>query len=230
VKHFLKYLILTVAIAVVSCDSSEENPQIDSSKDYYPLRQGLFQVYDVLEVVYTLGVPETLKYELKTVISDSFPNAVGGFTYVTQRSKRNEGEQNFAPLDTWSARTDTHEVIVQEENIPFVKIKLPVKKGEDWDGNLYNNFGTDDYFMEDVRVSYALEGESFDDCIVVNQNDNEDFVVFLDQRTEVYARHIGLIYKKSTLLSYCTVGSCLGQQQIESGTIYTQTLKSHGVE
>lgn len=229
-KHFLKYLILAVAIAVVSCDSSEENLQLDSGKDYYPLRQGVFQVYDVLEVIYTLGVPESLKYELKTVISDSFQNAVGGFTYVVQRSKRNEGEQNFTPLDTWSARVDTHEVIVQQENIPFVKIKLPVKKGEDWDGNLYNNLGTDDYLMEEVKVPYPIEGETFDDCVVINQNDNEDFVVFLDKRTEVYAKHTGLIYKESTLLSYCTVGSCLGQQQIESGTIYTQTIKSHGVE
>jgi len=230
VKHFLKYLIFCTAIAVASCDSSDENPRVESGKDYFPVRLGQFQVYDVLEVVYTLGVPETLKYELKTVISDSFPSATGGYSYVMQRTRRNESEQNFSPLDTWSVRIGDREVVVQEENISFVKINLPAEKNAEWDGNLYNTLGEDVYLMEEVKAPYALDGISFDDCLVINQNDNEDFVVSLDQRKEVYAKQTGLIYKESTLLNYCTVGGCLGQQQVESGTIFKQTIKSYGLE
>lgn len=229
-KHFLKYLLVSITIAVVSCDSSDENRPSISGKDYFPLQKGLFQIYDVEEIVYTLGVPETLRYELKTVMTDSFPNAAGGYTYVIQRSKRNEGVEDFSPLNTWSARIDGREAVMQEENISFVKIKLPVVKNNEWDGNLYNTRGVDDYLMEEVKTSYTLNGETFDDCIVINQNDNQDFVVFMDQRWEVYAKNIGLVQKKSTQLNYCTVGGCLGQQQVESGTIYTQTIKSHGVE
>ncbi len=229
-KYFLKYLIFCAAVAAVSCDSSDETPPVDNSKLYLPLRPGQFQMYDVLEIVYTLGVPETLKYELKTVITDSFPNSAGGFTYVMHRSKKSEGEQNFIPLDTWSVRPGTHEVVVQEENISFVKIKLPAERNIEWDGNLFNTLGEDPYLIEEVKASISLNGLTFDDCLIINQNDNQDYVVFLDQRKEVYAKNAGLIYRESTLLNYCTVGSCLGQQEVESGTIYKQTIKSHGLE
>lgn len=229
-KHFFKYLIFCVLFALVSCDSSDDSPAIDSGRDYFPLRLGQFQVYDVLEVVYTLGVPETLKYELKTVITDSFPNAAGGYTYVMQRGKKNDGQTEFIPFNTWSARISPREVVVQEENVSFVKVRLPVEKNAEWDGNLYNTIGEDIYLMEEVKASIDLNGLSFEDCLVVNQNDNEDYVVSLDQRKEVYARETGLVYKESTLINYCTVGECLGQQEIESGTIYKQTIKSHGLE
>jgi hypothetical protein len=230
VKHFLKYLIFCAAITIASCDSSDERGLLDASKDYQPLQTGHFQLYDVLEVIYTLGVPETLKYELKTVISDSFPNATGGYTYVMQRSKRNEGQQNFFPLDTWSIRVNDSEVVVQEQNISFVKIRLPAEKNVEWDGNLYNTLGEDFYLIEDAKTPYELNGTTFDDCVVINQNDNNDYVVYLDHRKEVYAKHTGLIYKESTLLNYCTIGGCLGQQQVESGTILKQTIKAHGLE
>ncbi len=229
-KHFLKYLIFCTALAAVSCDSSDEDPSVDNSKLYLPLKPGQFQIYDVSEIVYTLGVPETLRYELKTVITDSFPNSEGRFTYVMQRSKRNEGEQNFKPLDTWSVRPGIHEIVVQEENISFVKIKLPAEKNAEWDGNLFNTLGQDMYLLEEVKAPFSLSGATFDDCLIINQNDNQDYVVFLDQRKEIYAKNTGLVYKESTLLNYCTVGGCLGQQEVESGTIYKQMIKSHGVE
>lgn len=229
-KHFLKFLIALVAISAISCDSSDENPPFDTGKDYFPLKKGNFQIYDVTSIEYTLGVPETLRYELKITITDSFPNPEGNYTYILYRSKRNEGASEFSYLDTWSARMDTREIVMNEENTTFFKIKLPVSKGDEWDGNLYNNKGEDTYTMEDVKIPFDVNGATFDDCIVINQNDNQDFVVTLDQRKEVYARDIGLVYKEVRVLNYCTVGSCLGEQEIESGVILTQTMKSYGVE
>jgi hypothetical protein len=217
-------------LAAVSCESSDENPPIDTGKDYFPLQKGAFQIYDVTSIKYTLGVPETLRYELKTVVTDSFPNAEGGHNFIIYRSQRNEAASGFTYLDTWSARIDMREAVTHEENIPFLKIKLPVVSRNQWDGNLYNSAGEDLYTLEEVKVPYSTGGQSYDDCIIINQNNNEDFVVALDQRKEVYAKNIGLIYKEVRQLQYCTVGSCLGKQQVESGIIYTQTLKSHGVE
>ena len=47
---------------------------------------------------------------------------------------------------------------------------------------------------------------------------------------EIYARHIGLVYKEATVLEYCTVGDCIGKQQIEKGYTLKQTLTAYGKE
>jgi hypothetical protein len=195
-----------------------------------PLTKGAYQVYDITETLYTLGQPQTFTYELKMLVVDSFPNAEGDYSYVIYRSKKVEGEDGFKYLDTWSARSDTRELIVSEENTTFLKIKMPVKPDDQWDGNLYNAMGEDMYTVKEVSSSQNINGTTYSDCIVIEQSDNQDFVVALDQRRETYARGIGLIEKQVKKLNYCSIGPCLGQQQIESGVILTQTIKSHGIE
>lgn len=225
-KHFLKYFIGIIAIAAVSCDSSNEPILSETGKDYYPLQKNLFQIYDVSEIRYQLGIPETLAYELKTLVADSFLTVDGDVEYVIYRSQRNSGETEWTYLDTWSARINNQEAIMNEENISYLKIKFPLFPGTVWNGNTYNTYDKDEYTLEEIDKPYTINQESFPDCIVVQQSDNEEYIVFLDQRQEIYAMHVGLIYKETTQLRYYQGG----QQIVESGVIYKQAIKAYGLE
>lgn len=220
-----------VAWAAVSC-SSPDVRRADHGESYFPLQKGFYQRYDVNQVKYVLGVPETLNYELKVQVADSFATQNGDYTYVLYRSKRSSNETSWTYIDTWSATRSDRQVVMQEENVPYVKLTFPVAEGITWNGNLFNTTAEETYSLQEFNRPQTIGGTVYDDCVTVMQSDNNDFIVFLDQRKEVYARNAGLVFKQTTQLHYCTDtnAGCLGQQIVDEGIIYTQTLKEYGVE
>lgn len=227
-KFFAGFLLSTVILVLVSCDSGDDAGVPDRGHRYFPLALGHYQLYDVREITYTLRDPDTASYELRLETTHAFLDATGDSTYVVYRSKRLTGEAAWTYLDTWSVRRTAEELIVQEENTPYVKLRFPPYKGQVWNGNLYNTVEAEDYRLDSLGEEQTRLGQTFDDCVTVVQRDNQDFIVFLDQRKEVYAAHVGLIYKETTQLSYCTQPECLAQQLVEQGVIYKQWLKAYG--
>jgi len=229
VKYFLRILIVVVMGAVISCDSSEDQ-QPDIGKEYFPLRKGLYQIYTVERTQYTFGVPTSMAYELKTVVIDSFLNTDNEYTYVIHRRTRPDDGSPWTYIDTWSVRDASAETVVSIGNLPIVNLKYPVSSGLKWNANTYNTLDEDEFVIESLKEDIILGDDEFSDCLTVAQNDNDDFIVALDQRKEIYAKGIGLVYKDSTILYYCTQPECLGQEVVEDGVIYKQTIKGYGVE
>ena len=220
-------------IFALSCESENNNVVVeDLPADYFPMKKGVFQVYDIHKVAYALSVPTERNYHLKTVLGDSVDRGDGTYSYVQYHYERESANQNWIYVATWAVQADERELIVSEGNTGYLNYKFPLAKGYSWNGNAYNNGEADEYIMEDIKVSQVIGNENFSDCIVINQNDNQDFVVYLDQRKEIYARNVGLVSKAVRQLHYCTDSNsgCLGQQVVEEGVEYTQTLVSHGEE
>jgi hypothetical protein len=232
VKHFLKYFI-ALALLTTACDPEDSKPT-DSGLAYFPLQTGNFYVYDVEETVYSEVAPtKNLQYQLKIEVTDSFPNTEGGYTYVLNRTKRTDANEAWVDLDTWSVRSNDREVILNEGNISFVRISFPIVSGKKWDGNKYNNQDKDEYLINEIGEigkSFESSGTTYENTFTVVQEDNEDFIVFLDKRQEVYAKNIGLVYKETTQLNYCTSNDCIGQQKVKSGVIYKQNLNQYVVQ
>jgi len=223
---------------VISC-GGDDPVRHEADTAYFPLRKGWYQVYNVDEIVYTLGEPETLAYDLRIVVADSFANDVDGYTYVLHRSRRIAGATTWQNLDTWSVRQTGHELVVSEGNTPYVALRFPFSEGDAWNGNAYNNeinpntnTPEDLYAISDIGKAYVVDNKTFGDCATVTMEDNEEFIVFFDKRLAVYSRGVGLIYTETTQLHYCTDTDqgCIGQQIVESGVIYKQKIQDYGIE
>ncbi|MEO7992192.1 MAG: hypothetical protein ABI663_21755 [Chryseolinea sp.] len=230
-KNFTRYILLTLIIGMSSCDPSSIEKEADIGKDYFPMMKGHFQIYDVNEIIYTLGDPDTFIYQLKTVVIDSFLNSESTYTYVIHRSVRDDASEPWEYKDTWSSRLVNGQVIESEENIDFVKLVVPFEVGIKWNGNAFNNLEAENYELESSE-SKTFNDVTFADCITIKQKDNQDFIVNLEKRSESYAKNVGLVYRENTQLFYCTDtnSGCIGQQIVDEGTIYKQTFVEHGVE
>ncbi|MGE0588131.1 MAG: hypothetical protein AB7O48_06120 [Cyclobacteriaceae bacterium] len=227
---------------MIGC-SEDELPELPADSDFFPLRKGNYWVYDVQETQYSVSAGEQASsYQTKLMVTDSFPNLGGGFTYVIQHSRKNEGESSFTYADTWAVRSEANQIVVEEGGVPFVKLSFPVVPGKTWNGNAFNTlegeedcgngelFTCDLYAVADEPVMFELNSETFSDAVEVIQNNNQDLIVKQDIRKEIYVRNVGLASRAVTILEYCTVGDCIGQQEIENGIVSTQTLVEYGRE
>lgn len=96
----------------------------------------------------------------------------------------------------WSVRMTTANVVVSEENIPFIKLVFPAVRNRQWDGNAMNTLPEDEYVLTNTGTSYQLEtGTIPGDYLRVVQEDSGD--AYNDNKQEeVYVRNIGLIYRE----------------------------------
>lgn len=224
-KYFAKYLAFFALLA--GCHS-DDGVVRDTGAGYFPLKKGLYQIYSVQETRYSGAQEENLNYELLTAVVDSFPSVDGQYTYVIHRSRRTAETDAWTLAETWSARKAHSEVIVSEGSTPFVKIKFPVSENTRWNGNAFNTLGVDEYAIHAIGAPREFNGMIFDQTIEVDQEHNEDFIVFRDERTEVYALGVGLVYKETLQLNYCTEDACLGQQKITEGITMKMAIKEYG--
>lgn len=226
-KQFANYL-LGFSVLLLSCSDGDSLKQ-RNDQGYFPLEVGNFMIYAIEQTEYTGRDQSSFsQYELKAEIVDSFENLEGSLTYVIHRSKRANEIDPWEFIDTWSARVSKYEAIMNEENTPFVRITFPASENKKWNGNALNSLPEDLYLLEDSNFKVELEsGLTFENCLVINQEEYLD-VLSKNERQEVYAFGVGLIYKKYIELKYCDEGDCFGQQEIVSGLEYFQELKDYG--
>jgi len=222
----------------VSCESSEPNV-IDTGTKYFPMMVGRCQIYDVFDVQYTHGIPDTFQYELKTHVVDSFMALNGKYRYVIYRSTRSSASDKWTYLDTWSAQVDNHEAVLTKGNVSFLQLMFPISQGLEWNGNKYNTVAydlseTDIYSIEEIGISHVSDHEKFINCIKVVEEAETDRVNLYDVRYEIYAPGVGLVYEESNQLNYyCSNGDTgcpPAPFNLDDGLLHRQSIKSYGFD
>jgi hypothetical protein len=221
-----------MAILLATSCMSDETEGIVELKDheYMPLQKGRYYIYAITETEYVSG-PEgqTNNYQLKMEMNDSIATKGDFFTYVIQLSTRFSVDQPWVPTETWSALFNEREAIVQEGNVSFVKLAIPLTLGRIWNGNLYNNIDEEEYSLGFIGQPVRLGNLNFLDAIEVIQKNDTDPIVGNDVRKEIYARGVGLISREVETIVYCSNSqSCIGQKIIESGFVKEQVLIEYG--
>jgi hypothetical protein len=223
-KPLLTFVVILSLAA--SCDPTGDYIPPALGAEYFPLNTGSYIIYDVDSTSISQNVETKYNYQLKLEVKSPFVNGAGKTSYVIQRQKRANQDAPWTEAGTWSAWTDARSAVSVEGNQRFVRLQFPIKVGNVWNGNDLNSSGGEEDCNGNPCDRYEVS--AIDPDVIVVQSDVEDVLVKFDVRREAYTKDIGLTYKEVTILEYCTAQNCFGNQFVDNGVKYIQTLAEHG--
>ncbi|HRH65887.1 MAG TPA: hypothetical protein PLU53_06285 [Bacteroidia bacterium] len=213
-------------LILFSCKDDSVQPSIQNTyAGYFPLDSGFWIEYHADSIVhldaddpFNLDTAiRSYSFELREEIDEGFVDAEGDWAYRVSRYKRESNSLPWEFLNLWTAKITNSSAQRVEDNIRFVKLSFPINERKTWNGNAYNYYVEEDYAYSDIHQPYSLNGISFDSTVTVLQNDFTSNVNRI-LKQEVYANHVGLIFKQQDSLN--TVNLPNGTVLILNGTEY----------
>jgi hypothetical protein len=235
-------LFLLFAVILTSC--GKETEEVDTSTfgyDFLPIQVGKSYVYQSDSIIFDDNGAriDTFHGFIREDIEETFVDDAGITNYKLFRYFKRDASDQWTRTNTWTTYLDDNKAIRTEENIRFIKLVFPIKKGLKWDGNIfvdqdikidvvgeaiemYKNW---DYKMETIDEEYDFNG-SIIPTIRVNLVDESSII---DRRkvTEYYAKGIGLVKKEMIILdSDGSQPAAPWEEKAQKGFIHTLTLIS----
>lgn len=234
-------LFSTLAVVVILSCNKETQPVDESTfgYDFFPITKGKSWIYASDSIIYDNGGTkiDTFSSFIKEEVGDSFVDETGITVYKLNRFFKRNPNDVWSRTNTWTTYTDKTRAIRTEENLKFIKLVFPLKKGLRWDGNVFLD--------EDIKIDVAGESieayknwkhkiEEIDENFNFNGTDVKsvrvnlvDDASIIDRRkvTEYYGQGIGLLKKEMIILD--SDGSRPNdpwEKKAQKGFIHTLTL------
>jgi len=225
IKNLLSWVILLVVLA--GCKDAAELDPAMMGYQYYPLEVGNYRIYYVTKVKTQFDKQDTTRYFMREVVKSSFEDQTGEVNYRIERSSRPDTRSQWIADSVFVVSKSLTNVMLLANNARYVKLIFPVKTGKTWIADAYNengDFGSEDSGLEKEPYTYAAVGEAFtfDDPDLIYNNTalqfdttativqgiphyerDEPILTHLDDRKEVYAVGVGLIYRKYLKAMLC---------------------------
>ena len=204
IKRYCFFFFLFISFNfIVTCKREVVSP-VYMGYDYFPSNPGHWVIYDVDSLYYD-DFHDTVfnyHYQIKEVIESIFLDIQNRPTQRINRFKCVDSV-NWYLADVWYSNITSSTAEKAEENVRFVKLIFPIASGKSWNGNAFNNlngFDYPDYEYDNLYNPYSVNGTAFDSTVTVIQNIDYNPIRQYDQ-FEVYAKNIGLIYKKYKMIN-----------------------------
>ena len=216
-----------------ACRKDEKVP--DAGYSYFPDNVGHWCIYDVDSTVYDSFSHDTLyyHYQVKEVIQSYYTDNSGRQAMRVERYKRMYNDTvsieslPWTISRVWSFIRTSSEGEKVEENQRFIRLTFVPRKGNKWDGNLYNTIGEWKYKYTEVDEPYSVSNMHFDSTLNVLQKLDTNMLNYRIYN-ERYARHVGLIQKDVIDVYDDVLNTTTVLNRIEGGVIYHIKLLSWG--
>lgn len=203
-----------LAFSLHSCKEKNGGIETASIEDYSPFTIGKYITYQLDSVVtVNFGAALTTRtYIVKYVVDAAITDAIGrpSWRIVRYMKKPNDTWESDA---TFFATPISNGLEFVENNMRYVKLRLPIRNGYDWPGNTHIDtysltsqvkyLADWDYTYDSVGVATTVGTYNLEDAIKVDQRDeiignpgDPSSYSEINYGVEKYARGIGLVYRK----------------------------------
>ncbi len=221
---------LLLAITWLSSCTKSGTVETAQLEEYYPVYPGKYIRYRLDSMRFVdFGQRDTVvSYDAKDVVDAEISDNNGNKAFRVIRYLRDvtsSDESDYTPALTYVITPSRESIDVQENNLRYQKLRLPVTEGFNWRGNAYlpsapfyaiYQFSNDedmdiwDYTYQNVNQPITLNDLTFDSTVTVMQVADSsnvpiefpDGLAYRNHWTEVYAKNVGLIYKESVMWEY----------------------------
>jgi hypothetical protein len=222
-KNNLIFTCLFICFYVlISCNKKDSAELLDFNYNYYPLDLNQQREYLVTDILHNSLGSDTVVYFLKEVITQELIDQQGDIAYRLERYWKMDSIAEYSLKDVWTTKKTLRTAQKVEENIRFTKLIFPISRGSFWNGNGFNYLAEEEYYYDSINESSNFGLNSFDSTVHVVQNINNNLLEF-DEAYEVYAKNIGLVYKKDVELNI-NFGNVI---DINEGYEYEQVLLNY---
>jgi len=204
-----RYSIL-ISLILLVFSACKEKVSVDFGYEYFPMKEGHFVEYDVLEVYHDVNISpqhDSVRYRLKTKIGEEILDNSGRLARKFFQYKYDLITGEMLEQRVWTRIIDEGRGEVVEENQRKIRMVFAVKKDVEWDVNAFNPEAQQTAFYSEVNVSRVINSFNFESTAQV---DYDDFFSLVDYRKmyEVYSKDVGLIkrsFKDLTIQNFDTL-------------------------
>ncbi len=197
-----------------SCEKETEELTTATVEDYSPFAVGKYITYQLDSLVpINFGASmETRSYEVKYVVDAAITDNNNRPSFRIIRYMKKTGD-NWVSDATFMATPTSNGLEFVENNMRYVKLRLPIRDGYNWRGNTHIDtyslssevkyLADWDYTYDSVGIATPVGAYNLEDVIKVDQRDeiignpaDPNSYSEINYAFEKYAKGIGLVYRK----------------------------------
>jgi hypothetical protein len=240
------WLSLLAPLFFTACKETPDDYTTELGLEYYPLVVGKFIEYQMDSTIYDPNGDTTVYHSqtfMREEILDTLTDNNGNILYKIEQFERAADSLPWEVKKVLTASIQEEEAIRTEDNLRFIKLSFPVKKGSSWDGNSHFDnslivtvagetlemFKGWDYRTRQVGEAATVGSFQFDETATVEEAENENLIE-LRRSSATYVKGIGLVYRELWVLDTQCIDDCVGkpwEEKAEKGFILKQTILNH---
>ncbi len=214
-KILLAVLVVAFLLSFTACKKSSETFETASIEDYNPLEVGKYITYRLDSFVYTnFGVSSEVRtYQVKHMVDAEITDNLGRKAFRIVRYIRKTAAQPWLGDATFMAVNTGTALEFTENNLRYIKLKVPVRDFYSWKGNSYfDTYSINselrymdnwDYTYDSVHMPAQVGTYMLDSTLKVDQRD--EIIGFpelpgsyseINYGMEKYAKGIGMVYRR----------------------------------